>query len=92
MAKARRSNNPLPANWREGIKPDSQERWKSEQQPVVPHPLEPVKSPSEKDQWMRQWMRQMHLKKDAQRRWGTGPVNRKVVEAEVRRRLLGEGW
>ena len=92
MANKRRSNNPLP-NYVAGLKPDEHEKWVPEASPffrgMVP---EPSRSPSEKDQYMRQWMRQMHLMKDAQRRWGTGTVNRKVVEAEVRRRLLNEGW
>ncbi len=84
MAK-RRSNNPLPSNWQEGIKPDSQDRWKSEQQPVAPHPLEPVKSHEIGDELNqginRAFMLQCRARSEAKRLYGNQPVNKRFVDA-----------
>ena len=95
MANKRRSNNPLP-NWQEGIKPESQERWKPEPQPIVPHPIEPSRRVSEADRLQqgvnREWMRMARCRSKARAKWGTSACNRRAVEAETLRLYRNSGW
>ena len=84
MAKARRSNNPLP-NWREKIAPQDQERWLPEEQSDTPQPLMPSKRHEvgeELNQGInRAFMLQCRARNEARRLYGNGAVNKRFVDA-----------
>ena len=97
MANKRRSNNPLP-NWQEGIKPESQERWKPEEaspffRGMVPEPSRSHEIGSELNQGVNaDWLRMAACRAKARAKWGTSPCNRRAVEAETLRLYRNSGW